>query len=62
MQETGERDRSYRERYQTFLSPLNTKAGRVVTVGYRAIEIDSQEAVSRFLNVHGKSGGQSVNF
>ena len=33
-----------------------------LTVGYRAIEIDSQEAVSRFLNVHGKSGGQLVNF
>ena len=32
------------------------------TVRYRAIEIDAQEAVSRFLNVHGKSGGQSVNF
>ena len=26
------------------------------------IEIDAKEAVSRFLNVHGKSGGQSVNF
>ena len=35
---------------------------RVATVRYRAIEIDAQEAVSRFLNVHGKSGGQSVNF
>ena len=32
------------------------------TVHYRAIEIDLQEAVSRFLNVPGKSGRQSVNF
>ena len=34
------------------------------TVRHGAIEIDSQEAVSQFLNVHGigKSGGQSVNF
>ena len=32
------------------------------TVRDGAIEIDSREAVSRFLNVHGKSGGQSVNF
>ena len=39
-----------------------SRARFCVTVGYRAIEIDAQEAVSRFLNVHGKSGGQSVNF
>ena len=32
------------------------------TVDFRAIEIDFQEAVSRFLNVPGKSGRQSVNF
>ena len=32
------------------------------TVKYGPIEIDSREAVSRFLNVHGKSGRQSVNF
>ena len=31
------------------------------TVGNRAIEIDSQEAVSRFLNVHGESGGLTVS-
>ena len=35
---------------------------RYFTVRYLPIEIDAQEAVSRFLNVHGKSGGQSVNF
>ena len=33
-----------------------------LTVRDGAIEIDSREAVSRFLNVHGKSGGQSVSF
>ena len=32
-----------------------------ITVQYGPIEIDSREAVSRFLNVHGKSGRQSVN-
>ena len=35
---------------------------RYFTVRYLPVEIDAQEAVSRFLNVHGKSGGQSVNF
>ena len=38
---------------------MNIKRG---TVDFRAIEIDLQEAVSRFLNVPGKSGRQSVNF
>ena len=36
--------------------------GRMRTVRHLPIEIDAKEAVSRFLNVHGKSGGQSVNF
>ena len=33
-----------------------------LTVDFRAIEIDLQEAISRFLNVPGKSGRQSVHF
>ena len=35
---------------------------RYHTVDFRAIEIDLQEAISRFLNVPGKSGRQSVHF
>ena len=38
---------------------LPAVTGTLVTVRNRAIEIDAQEAVSRFLNVHGKPGGQS---
>ena len=34
----------------------------LLTVRHLPIEIDAKEAVSRFLNVHGKPGGQSVNF
>ena len=34
----------------------------IITVDFRAIEIDLQEAISRFLNVPGKSGRQSVHF
>ena len=42
--------------------PPGPSGGTRSTVNFRAIEIDLQEAVSRFLNVPGKSGRQSVNF
>ena len=49
------------ERDEGTATEVQTERARF-TVDFRAIEIDFQEAVSRFLNVPGKSGRQSVNF